>query len=167
MAATDSIATRPFRREDVGELLNLMKGLAEFEGYIDRFRVTEADLIRHGLGPDPRFEAFVAQRGGEGPLLGTAVVYLVPWTYDLRPTMILKELFVVAEARGTGVGGALMRHVARRAVELDCPRVGWTVLETNRAGATFYRGLGALEDAEWDTWGLDEAAIAALAGSRS
>ncbi len=164
MGSTSEITTRPFGRDDVGELLELMLGLARFEGYIDHFRVTEDDLVRHGLGPEPRFEAFVAQRQGSGPLLGTAVVYRIPWTYDMRPTLILKELYVDDRARGQGVGETLMRRVAARALELDCPRVGWTVLKTNVRGAAFYRGLGAAQDAVWDSWGLDEASIAALAG---
>lgn len=162
MASASKISTRPFAREDVGELLGLMRGLAEFEGYIDDFRVTENDLVRYGLGPDARFEAFVAQAEGSGPLLGTAVLYRIPWTYDMRPTLILKELYVDPTTRGQGVGEALMRQVATRALELDCPRVGWTVLKTNTRGADFYRGLGAGKDPVWDSWGLDEAAMRRL-----
>lgn len=154
---------RPFVESDVDELLELMRGLARFEGYIDDFRVTAEDLIRHGLGDEPRFEALVAEREERTPLLGTAVVYRIPWTYDLRPTMVLKELYVASDARGLGVGRALMRAVARRAREIDCPRLNWTVLKSNVRGAEFYRGLGARLDPVWDSWGLDERGIATLA----
>ena len=104
----------------------------------------------------------MAQESGAGPLLGMAVVYLIPWTYDLRSTMVLKELFVADTARGRGVGEALMKHVARRATELDCPRLLWTVLRSNEPAVAFYRGLGATRDRIWHNWGLDEAGIRVL-----
>ena len=164
MAATSKPTVRSFEKADVPELIELMRGLARFEGYIDDFRVTEQDLIEHGLGEQRRFEAFVAQETAAGPLLGMAVVYLIPWTYDLRPTMVLKELFVAGAARGRGFGEALMKNVARRAAELDCPRLVWTVLQSNEPAVAFYRGLGATRDRVWHSWGLDEAGIRALVG---
>lgn len=159
------IQTRAFTEDDIPQLLQLMRGLAVFEGYIDEFTVTEEDLARYGLGPEPRFEAFVAQESDQGPLLGTAVVYRIPWTFDLRPTLVLKELFVDPSARSKGVGKALMRHVATRAGKLDCPRVVWTVLKTNQKAADFYGELGAAKDQVWDSWSLTASAIPKLAGS--
>ncbi|ANM32182.1 hypothetical protein ABI59_09990 [Acidobacteria bacterium Mor1] len=139
-----------------------MRGLAAFEGYLDEFRVTPADLIEHGLGDTPRFEAYVAQASASSPLAGMAVIYQIPWTYDLRPTLVLKELFVADGARGRGVGKALLRRVASRAAELDCPRVHWTVLENNSAAIRFYRELGARRDTVWQHWLLDAPGIEAL-----
>lgn len=165
MVATDTPTVRPFDRGDVPELIELMRGLARFEGYIDDFRVTEQDLVEHGLGNPRRFEAFVAQASGAGPLLGMSVVYLIPWTFDLRPTMVLKELFVADTARGRGVGEALMRHVAKRAAELDCPRLVWNVLHSNDRARAFYRGLGAARDRIWQGWVLDESGLRALSMS--
>lgn len=156
------VTVRAFNESDIPELLELMKGLARFEGYIDNFRVTEADLLQHGLGPHPRFEAFVADSDDTDGLLGTAVVYQIPWTYDLRPTLILKELFVSDAARGKGVGLALLKRVAARARELDCPRVQWTVLNTNESAKRFYQRAGGITDSVWEPWGLDESTIKAL-----
>lgn len=159
------ISVRPFGEDDVGELLELMKGLARFEGYIDDFVVTEGDLVEHGLGPSPRFEAFVAvaeEDSAPGGLLGMVVIYRIPWTYDLRPTLIMKELFVRDDARGMGVGQALMRRVGARARELDCPRLQWTVLSTNEPAKRFYDGFGAFTDPEWESWQLGEKELARL-----
>ena len=142
MEATSKPTVRSFDKADVPELIQLMRGLARFEGYIDDFRVAEQDLIEHGLGSQRRFEAFVAQESGAGPLLGMAVVYLIPWTYDLRSTMVLKELFVTDAARGRGLGKALMKHVARRAAEQGCPRLLWTVLHSNNAAVCVLPGVG-------------------------
>jgi len=143
---------RPFLETDIAELLELMRGLARFEGYIDDFRVTESDLKTFGLGAQPSFEAFVAERRDASGLLGMAVIYRIPWTYDLRPTLILKELFVRDDARGGGVGAALLARVAKRARELDCPRVQWTVLKDNEAARRFYAAAGATTDEVWEHW---------------
>lgn len=130
-----------------------MRGLAVFEGYDEEFRVTVDDLILHGLGPSPRFGAFVAD-DGRGLLLGVAVHYVIPWTYDLRPTLVLKELFVEADGRRQGVGKALMEAVFSEAERIGAPRVQWQVLADNESAKAFYRGLGAAMDAKWHPWGI-------------
>ena len=156
------VTVRAFNESDIPELLELMQGLARFEGYIDDFCVTHEDLLVHGLGPSPRFEAFVAETDNIVGLVGMAVVYHIPWTYDLRPTLIMKELFVRSEGRGRGVGRALLRRVAARALELDCPRVQWTVLDTNDPAKRFYEAAGAIKEEVWEPWGLTEDGLRAL-----
>lgn len=157
------VTVRAFTEADVPELLALMKGLARFEGYIDDFRVTGQDLVDHGLGPAPAFEAFVAESEGIEGLAGMVVVYRIPWTYDLRPTLVMKELFVRDDARGSGIGERLLQRVAQRALELDCPRLNWTVLDTNVRAKGFYGRAGATHDTVWEPWGLGEEALRALA----
>ncbi len=164
MDATNQIVVRPFTRQDTPQLLDLMKGLARFENYIDAFAVREEDLIRFGLGEDPLFDAQVAC-GIHAPdqLLGMAVTYMIPWTYDLRPTVVLKELFVAESARHRGVGRALMTKVAHRAVEQGAARLQWTVLPSNGDAQGFYRGLGARPDRDWQPWQLKEPELRSLA----
>lgn len=163
-----AVTVRAFAVADVPELLELMRGLARFEGYLDRFCVTEATLIEHGLGAQPRFGAFVAELAGaqDWRLAGMAVTYVIPWTFDLRPTLVMKELFVRDEARGQQVGAALLRAVAARAAEIDAPRVIWTVLSENRRAQAFYRSHGAEHDSDWQNWHLDEAAIRRVSALR-
>ena len=157
------ISVRPFTRRDVPQLLSLMRGLAKFEGYIDAFEVTEEALLEHGLGHDPKFEAVVAHEEDKADLLGMAVLYAIPWTYDLRPNLVLKELYVDESARGMGVGAALFEAVARRARVLNCSRVLWTVLKGNGDAERFYRQQGGAPDPLWDSWTLDRAAITRMA----
>lgn len=148
-------AIRPFEHRDVPQLLDLMRQLARFEGYIDRFRVTEADLVERGLGEMPQFEALVAARADLNQLIGMAVLLIVPFTYDLRPTLVLKELFVSQEARGAGVGAALFDSVESRARTLRCGRINWTVMSGNSGAEAFYRRQGARPDSKWHGWVLD------------
>jgi GNAT superfamily N-acetyltransferase len=106
----DAVLVRPFERRDVAAVLALMRELAVFERYIAHFRVTEADLLEHGFGAHPRFGVFVAEHGVA--IIGIAVHYQIPWTFDLRPILVLKELFVSETARGLGAGTALFDLVA-------------------------------------------------------
>lgn len=144
---------RPFSRLDVGPLLGLMKDLARFEGYIDDFQVTKTDLIEKGLGDTPVFEAYVAEIGG--CLCGMAVIYSIPWTYDLRPKIVLKELYVAKRHRGLGVGNSLIEAVRKRAVEKGASQVSWTVLKGNKRAEEFYTRLGGEPDPIWDGWVLN------------
>ncbi|WP_192247547.1 GNAT family N-acetyltransferase [Mesorhizobium caraganae] len=117
---------RPFGRQDVGAVLALMRALAVFEGYDDKFRLTEADLVEHGLGPSPRFGVLVAER--EDVIVGIAVHYIIPWTYDLKPVVWLKELYVAEAAGGMAVGHALVEQLRQYAAGIGASAIKWTVL---------------------------------------
>jgi GNAT superfamily N-acetyltransferase len=149
MTTTD-LEIRAFRREDVSDVLALMRGLAIFEGYIDDFRVTEADLVEHGLGPSPRFGVFVAL--ADGKTVGIAVHYQIPWTFDLKPVVVLKELFVAEEARGLGAGEALFLRLTAYAKDIGASKVAWTVLDGNESAMRFYKRQGASHDTVWQPW---------------
>lgn len=150
--STPHLNVRKASAADAPELLALMRELASFEGYLPQFRVTEQDLLARGLGPgsQQQFFAFVAESGGQ--LLGYAVAYVVPFTFDLRPNCMLKELFVRGPARGTGAGRALMAAVIDHAVQLDCGRLKWDVLQDNTLAKAFYQSLGAQPDWRWEGW---------------
>ena len=140
-------------RTDVERLLELMRGLARFEEYIDDFAVTRESVLEHGFGEGRLFTAFVAEQDAD--LVGMAVVYTIPWTYTLRPKVVLKELFVVEAARNLGAGKALMAAVVSHARSIDAAELIWTVMEGNREAEGFYRSLGASPDLKWNNWSLN------------
>ena len=145
-----AITVRPFERRDVGAVLVLMRALAVFEGYDDKFHLTEADLITHGLGPSPRFGVFVAEL--EGVVVGIAVHYLIPWTYDLKPVVWLKELYVAEAARGMSVGHALVERLRDHAAGIGASAIKWTVLKSNLPAKAVYRSLDGRADEIWELW---------------
>jgi GNAT superfamily N-acetyltransferase len=147
-----TVTVRPFERQDVGAVLALMRALAAFEGYDDKLRVTEADLIEHGLGPSPRFGVLVAER--EGVIVGIAVHYIIPWTYDLKPVVWLKELYVTEAARGMAVGQALVEQLRQYAAGIGASAIKWTVLKSNLPAKAFYHALGGQPDDIWEPWQL-------------
>lgn len=146
------LVVRPFERRDAPQLWSLMRALAEYEGYIDEFAVQESDVIEHGLGRNARFQAFVAERAPAATIVGMAVCYLLPWTYDLRPTLVLKELYVSPEERGCSVGTRLMDEVVSTANALNASSVRWTVMNGNTTAESFYRTVGGAPDQKWHNW---------------
>ncbi len=143
---------RPFTAEDVPVLLELMKALACFEGYINDFRITEDILLSAGFGDQPTFSATVAEF--DGTLVGYGVYYVIPFTYNMRPTVVMKELYVTESARGTGAGQALFNHIKLAANQMDAAHLKWLVHPTNQPAKTFYRKQGGQIDKDWEHWHL-------------
>ncbi len=137
---------------DVDRLLELMRGLAWFEEYIDDFAVTRESVLEHGFGEERLFTALVSEQDDD--LVGMAVVYTIPWTYTLQPKVVLKELFVEESARNLGAGKALMAAVVSHARSIGAAEVIWTVMDGNSAAEGFYRSLGASPDDKWNNWAL-------------
>ena len=155
-ATARPVRTRPAEPGDARALWQLMHELAVFEGYAAQFKVTERDVLERGLGPPAtrQFSAIVAESPA-GELAGYAVIYAIPFTYDLRPTLVLKELFVVEGRRSAGAGTALMAAVLSHARATGCGRLRWQVLPANRRAQAFYRGFGGAPDCQWDSWILE------------
>jgi ribosomal protein S18 acetylase RimI-like enzyme len=140
---------------DAPQLLSLMRGLAQFEGYDDRFSVTVEALLERGFSSHrpPEFIAWVAEV--DGKLLGYAVSYTIPFTFDLRPTLVLKELFVDSAARGRNFGHGLMQAVIEHGRSVNARLIRWQVLPSNEPAKGFYRQHDASVDADWENWFLD------------
>ena len=157
---TRSVTIRFATAEDVGLLLRLIRELAVFERAPDAVVATEADLLRHGFGPTPQFEAILAFLDGEPA--GVALFHSRFSTWLGCPGLYLEDLFVVEEARGHGVGRRLLARLATIAVERGWGRIDFQVLEWNPA-RLFYERLGLGHVGDWLRYGGDEAALRKLA----
>ncbi|MEX6502735.1 GNAT family N-acetyltransferase [Pseudomonas zhanjiangensis] len=142
-------------------MLELMRALAEFEDYLQDFTVDRSALLQRAFGPAPQCQVFVAV--ADTSLRGYAVVLEVPFTYDLRPTLLLKELYIEQGWRGRGLGQRLMQAVARWGAGRGAGRLKWDVLAGNQAAETFYRHLGGRPDDKWIGYQMDSAALVRLA----
>jgi ribosomal protein S18 acetylase RimI-like enzyme len=148
-------------KEDCEPLLELMKKLAVFEDYIDDFAVTKQDLISHGFSNEQtKFTAIVAEEAEQGDaqnteLLGYLVYYLIPFTFDLNPTLFIKELYVNKSARGNNIGKKLMQATIKDAKDKGCRRMKWDVLSDNIKAQSFYKSFGAKYDKRWQGFVLN------------
>ncbi len=146
----NNFTIRPFTRADIPQLLELMRGLARFENYIDSFSVDAQTLIDWGLCDDPKFHIYVADQGGE--LLAYAACYEIPFTYDRRPTLALKEMFALPKARGTGAANGVMQAVINKAKSIGAGRINWLVLPDNARAKAFYIKHGGKHNKDWENW---------------
>ena len=103
-------------------------------------------------GRTPRAEAVIARVEREA--VGFALWFHNYSTFLARPGLYLEDLFVLPDWRGRGVGAALLRHLARIAVERDCGRMEWSVLNWNEPAIGFYRSIGARPMDEWTVYRL-------------
>lgn len=146
---------------DVPVLLELIRALATYEKEAKAVVATEADLLRDGFGPEPRFFCLVAEWGGK--VAGFAFYFHTYSTWLGRWGLYLEDLFVRPELRGKGIGKALLVELARIAVREKCGRVNWQVLDWNKPAIEFYENLGAKMLTEWETFRLAGEALERLA----
>jgi GNAT superfamily N-acetyltransferase len=156
------ILIRPALAGDVPTILHFVRELAAFEREPDAVKATEAMLSDALFGPAPAAEAVVA--GRDGDLVGFALFFHNFSTWTGRRGLYLEDLYVTPAARGEGVGTALLRHLARVAVERDCARFEWSVLDWNADAIAFYRAMGAEGLDEWTVQRVAGPALARLAG---
>lgn len=150
--------------EDVPALLELIRGLAEYERLLGQLDATEDGLRRHLFGARPAAEAVLAEE--DGIAVGFALFFHNFSTFLGKPGLYLEDLFVRPEYRGRGYGKALMVFVARLARARDCGRLEWSVLDWNRPAREFYRALGARPLDDWIGQRMTIEAIARLAEQR-
>jgi GNAT superfamily N-acetyltransferase len=157
---------RPAAPADLPDILRLIRGLAEYEHKLHETTVTEADLRTLLFGPTPRAYVVLAEIAGHPPV-GIAVFYYTISTFAGRAGLFLEDLFVDPAHRGTGIGLALLRHLAARAVAENCNIIEWRVLDWNQPAIDFYQRLGARQDRDWLPRQLSGDALVALAEGTS
>ncbi|MAW99341.1 MAG: GNAT family N-acetyltransferase [Sphingomonas sp.] len=147
-------------RGDVPVILRFVKELAAFEREPD---VVTADvaMLEAAMFDERAAEALIAEREGEA--VGFALFFHNFSTWEGRKGLYLEDLYVTPAARGGGVGEALLRRLAGIAVERDCARFEWSVLDWNEAAIAFYRKMGALGMDEWTVQRVSGAALQRLA----
>ncbi len=146
---------------DVSTLLELIRGIAEYERLAHEVQATEALLREHGFGARPVFEAILAERDGRA--VGFALYFFTYSTFTGRPTLYLEDLFVRPEERRGGIGRQLLRRLAQIAVERGCGRMEWSVLDWNTPARDFYFKLGARAMEEWTVFRMTPEAFGRLA----
>jgi GNAT superfamily N-acetyltransferase len=157
-----SLAIRSAARADLPLIAELIRALADFEKLAGEVRFDEAVLGETLFGPRHYAEVLIGELDGEP--MGFALFFHNFSTFEGRPGIYLEDLFVRPEARGRGLGKALLAELARLAVARDCARLEWWVLDWNAPAIGFYRSLGARPMDEWTVMRVDGPALATLAG---
>ena len=145
-----SFRIEPARRDHLTQLHTLIRGLAEYERLTEICVSTERDLADALFGSRPCAEALIATLEDNSAMaVGFGLFFHTYSTFLGRRSLWLEDLFVLPEHRGRGIGRALLRALASLAVERNCGRFEWSVLEWNAPAIAFYETIGATVMPDW------------------
>jgi GNAT superfamily N-acetyltransferase len=153
---------RSAERSDVPVILSFIRQLAEYERLSDHVSATQDQILSNFFGPDAVAEAVL------GLLDDRPVAFAVFFhnfsTFRAKKGLYLEDLFVLPEMRGRGFGKAMLQHLAEIAIQRDCGRFEWAVLDWNEPAIGFYKNLGAVALDDWTTFRVTGDALQKLAG---
>ncbi len=159
--ASPALEVRPATPDDAATIVEFVRLLAAFEHEpVEHVRLTEDDVRRDGFGDRLSFEALIAEL--DGAPVGFALFFPNYSTWEGRPGIYVEDIYVREEQRGSGVGEAIMRAIARLALERNAARLDLAVVDWNPARG-FYDRLGFAHHEEWLPYRLDRVGIEALA----
>ncbi|HRJ50851.1 MAG: GNAT family N-acetyltransferase [Phycisphaeraceae bacterium] len=162
-----TLSIRPATRDDVPVILQLVRDLAEYERAPEQAVATPelmtAALFGDTHGRRPLSECLIGEV--DGRVCGLALFFLNFSSWTGRPGLYLEDLFVRPESRGAGLGKALLKRLARIAVDRGCARMEWFVINWNTPAIRFYESIGARPMDQWTIHRLDGEDLARLAAT--
>lgn len=156
-----TLSIRPATSADLPLIAQFIRDLAEYERLPHEVRFDEAELEDRLFGARPYAEVLIGEI--DGAPQGFALFFHNFSTFEGKPGVYLEDLFVRPDARGSGLGKALLAALAQIAVERDCARLEWSVLDWNAPSIAFYKSLGARFLDEWTGMRVDGDALTELA----
>ncbi|MBP5796172.1 MAG: GNAT family N-acetyltransferase [Bacteroidales bacterium] len=151
-----AFSIRPAKPEEAGLVLDFIKKLAVYEKCSDDVIADEATIYR-SLFVEHSAEVVFGEE--DGTVVGFALFFHNFSTFVGRKGMYLEDLFILPEKRGLGYGKALLKYVAKIAVERNCGRMEWICLDWNESALSVYRSIGARPLSDWTVQRLDEPAL--------
>jgi GNAT superfamily N-acetyltransferase len=158
-----TLRIKPATPADVPIILHLVRELAEFERLLHEVTATEEQLRAQLFGARPAAEVLIARLDDE--VAGFALYFHNFSTFLAKPGLYLEDLYVRQKFRGQGCGEALLRHLARTALERGCGRLEWSVLDWNQRAIEFYKSLGAVAMDQWTVYRMTGDALQKLGGA--
>jgi GNAT superfamily N-acetyltransferase len=142
-----NFSIRSAQKSDCRLILEFVRELADYERLSHEVSATVEDFERELFGERPAAEVLLAEEGGEA--VGFALFFTNFSTFLGRPGIYLEDLFVRPRFRNRGYGKALLSHLGKLAIERNCGRVEWAVLDWNQPAIDFYQSLGARLMKDW------------------
>lgn len=155
------LTLRTATAEDAIALFDLILALAEYEKLSHAVTGNATTLSTHLSSPSPYIEAILAE--WDGTPVGFALFFSNYSTFLTQPGIYLEDLFVLPNYRGKGIGKALLSRLGQLALERNCGRVEWSVLDWNQPAIAFYKRMGATILEEWQICRVTGDGIAQLA----
>jgi len=141
---------RPAKREEVGEVLQLIQDLATYEKAPDQVEASEDDLLNTIFAKEPRVFCDLVEVNGQ--IAGMAIWFLNYSTWQAKHGIYLEDLYIKPEFRARGYGKALLKHLAQICDKEGYGRLQWWVLDWNSPAIEFYKSFGAEAMDEWTVY---------------
>ena len=156
-----AIHIRPATIADTGTILRFVRDLAIYENAEHEVLSTPAHVHKTLFSEGATAHGLICEKDGQA--IGCAVYFFNYSTWQGRNGLYLEDLYVDPAHRGSGAGKAILRHLARIAVQKDCGRFEWSVLDWNAPSIAFYDSLGAKPQSEWIRYRMTGEALQQLA----
>jgi GNAT superfamily N-acetyltransferase len=140
------ITIREGRREDLSQVLDLIKELAEYERALNEVTNTVDRMLLDGFGNNPAFEFYVAEEANR--IVGLSLFYYRYSTWKGK-RLYLEDIIVTQSERGRGIGKMLFDATMKKCLLENCTGMMWQVLDWNESAIEFYKKFGTRFDSEW------------------
>ena len=154
------VTFRPATPEDIPQILQFIKLLAEYEKLSNEVTATQA-LLKEWLFEKKKAEVIFAEVNNEA--IGFALFFYNFSTFLGRAGLYLEDLYVRESHRGKGYGKAILQELARLAVARGCGRLEWQCLDWNKPSIDFYLSLNARPMDDWTVYRLTGDALLDMA----
>ncbi len=158
---SSSLTIRAAGPSDAAQVLEFIRELAQYERLAQDVVATEEAIERTLFGPSPAAEVLIAEWNGQAAAF--ALFFSTYSTFLAKAGIWLEDLFVRPAFRGRGIGRQVLSHLATLAIERDCGRLEWAVLDWNEPAIGFYRRLGSEAQDQWTTWRMEGESLRDLA----
>jgi len=153
---------RKAEKQDVGKILSFIHHLADYEKLSDEVVATEESLLNTLFCENPKAHCLLCF--SDGKAVGFALYFYNYSTFLAKNGIYLEDLFVLEEERGKGYGKSLLKALAKIAVEQNCGRLEWSVLDWNEPSIQFYKNCGAVPMDGWTVFRLTGDSLSKFAG---
>jgi GNAT superfamily N-acetyltransferase len=147
--------------DDAATILRFIRELAIYEKAEHEVEATVETLTESLFGDGSVTRALICEQ--DGAPIGSAIWFFNYSTWQARNGLYLEDLYVTPSARGLGAGKALLRRLAEIALENDCGRFEWSVLDWNEPTIKVYEAIGAEPMKEWVRYRLSGEKLRAFA----
>lgn len=152
-----SMTIRQARPEDAQAIYDMIYELAVYEKAPQEVVTTPEEIRATLFDAGSKTEALICE--AEGKIIGYAVFFTSYSTWLGRNGIYMEDLYISPEYRGRGAGRSLLKYIAQCAVQRQCGRLEWSVLDWNQPAIDFYLSIGALPQSEWVRYRLDGEAL--------
>lgn len=158
-----STLIRRAERADARLILDMIAELAEYEKALHEVIASQQDIEETLFASDSKSEAVICEINGEPA--GYAVFFTSYSTWLGKSGIYLEDLYISPRFRGQKAGKTLLRHIACLAVERQCGRLEWSVLDWNQPAIDFYKSIGAAPQDEWVRYRMEGDVLTDFASS--